>query len=58
MQWLKLLDAGLSPRMPEFDTRPIHVGFVMNTVALGWVILQVLQLSPVLHNHLRITDVT
>jgi hypothetical protein len=41
--WLRRLVAGLSPRRPEFDPGSVHVGFVVDTVALG----QVLRFSPV-----------
>jgi hypothetical protein len=45
--WLRLLVAGLSPQRPGFAPRSIHVGFVVDRVALGQVFLQVLRFSPV-----------
>jgi hypothetical protein len=33
--WLKRLDAGLSPRRSGFAPESIHVGFVVDKVALG-----------------------
>jgi hypothetical protein len=33
--WLRRSVAGLSPRRPGFDSRPVHVGFLVGTVALG-----------------------
>jgi hypothetical protein len=33
--WLRRLVAGLSPRRPGFDLRSVHVGFVVDKVALG-----------------------
>jgi hypothetical protein len=33
--WLRQLVAGFSPRRPGFDSGPIHVGFVVDKVALG-----------------------
>jgi hypothetical protein len=45
--WLRSLVAGLSPRRPGFAPRSIHVGFVMDKVALGQVFLRVLRFSPV-----------
>jgi hypothetical protein len=35
--WLRLLVAGLSPRRPGFDPGSVHVGFVVDKVALGQV---------------------
>jgi hypothetical protein len=37
VQWLRRLVAGLSPRRPGFDPGPVHVGFVVDKVALGQV---------------------
>jgi hypothetical protein len=60
MPWLKRLVAGLSPQRPWFTPGSIHVGFVVDKLALGQVFLQVLQFSPaniippLLHIH-RIT---
>jgi hypothetical protein len=53
--WLKRLVAGLSPRRPGFDPGSVHVGFVVDKVALGQVFPGVLLFSsvnfipPVLH---------
>ena len=53
--WLRLLVAGLPPRRPGFDPGPVHVGFVVDKVALGQVLPRVLRFSfvnfipPVLH---------
>jgi hypothetical protein len=33
--WLRRLAAGLPPRRPGFDPGPVHVGFVVDKVALG-----------------------
>ena len=33
--WLRLLVAGLSPLKPGFDSESVHVGFVVDKVALG-----------------------
>jgi hypothetical protein len=35
--WLRLVDAGLSPLRPGFDLGSVHVGFVVDNVALGQV---------------------
>jgi hypothetical protein len=35
--WLRRLVAGISPRRPGFDTGSVHVGFVVDKVALGLV---------------------
>jgi hypothetical protein len=35
--WLRRLVAGLSPRRPRFEPGPVHVGFVVNNMALGQV---------------------
>jgi hypothetical protein len=45
--WLRLLVAGVSLRSPGFEPRSLHVGFVVDNVALRQVFLQVLQFSPV-----------
>jgi hypothetical protein len=45
--WLRSLVAGLSPRRPGFAPGSIHVGFVVDRVALGQVFLRVLRFSPV-----------
>jgi hypothetical protein len=41
--WLRRLVAGLSPRRPA----SVHVGFVVDKVALGQVFLRVLRIFPV-----------
>jgi hypothetical protein len=48
--WLRRLVAGLSPWRPEFTPRSIHVGFVVDKVALGQVFLRVLQFSHQYHS--------
>jgi hypothetical protein len=56
--WLQRLVAGLSPRRPGFAPGSIHVGFVVDKVALGQVFLRILRFSPsniippLLHIHL------
>jgi len=45
--WLRRLVAGLSPRRPGFAPGSVHVGFVVDKVALGQVFLRVLRFSPV-----------
>jgi hypothetical protein len=45
--WLRSLAAGLSPRRPGFAPGSIHVGFVVDKVALAQVFLRVLRFSPV-----------
>jgi hypothetical protein len=56
--WLRRLVAGLSPLRPRFAPGSIHVGFVVDKVALGQVFLPVLRfsptniISPLLHTHL------
>jgi hypothetical protein len=45
--WLRSLVVGLSPRRPGFTPGSIHVGFVVDKVALGQVFLRVLRFSPV-----------
>jgi hypothetical protein len=53
--WLRRLVAGLPPRRPGFDAGSVHVGFVVDKVALGQLFLPVLRFStasfipPVLH---------
>ena len=37
VSWLRRLVAGLSPRRPGFDPGSVHVGFVVDKVALGQV---------------------
>jgi hypothetical protein len=54
--------ASLSPRRPGFDSRPIHVRFVIDRVALGQVFLRILQflsvsiISLVLHIHSQLNS--
>jgi hypothetical protein len=45
--WRRRLVAGLPPRRPGIDPESVHVGFVVNHVALGQVLLRVLRVSPV-----------
>jgi hypothetical protein len=45
--WLRRLVAGLSPRRPGFDPGPVHVGFVVDKVALVQVFTRVCRFSPV-----------
>jgi hypothetical protein len=45
--WLRRLVAGLSPRRLGFDPGSVHVGFVVDIVALGQVFPPVLDFSPV-----------
>jgi hypothetical protein len=45
--WLRRLVAGLSPRRAGFTPLSVHVGFVLDIVALGQVFLRVLRFSPV-----------
>jgi hypothetical protein len=45
--WLRRLVAGLSPRRPGFDRGPVHVGCVVDKVALGQVFPRVHRFSPV-----------
>jgi hypothetical protein len=42
------LVAGLPPRWPGFDPGSVHVGFVVDKVALGQVFPRVLRFSPVI----------
>jgi hypothetical protein len=41
--WFRQLVTGLSPRRPEFDPGSVHVGFVVDKLALGQVFPRVLQ---------------
>jgi hypothetical protein len=43
--WLRRLVTGLSPRRPGFNPGSVHVGFVVDAVALEQVFLQVLRFS-------------
>jgi hypothetical protein len=45
--WLRRLAAGLPPRRPGFDPGSVHVGFVVDKVALGQVFPRVPRFSPV-----------
>jgi hypothetical protein len=45
--WLRGLAAGLPPRRPGLDPESVHVGFVVDEVALGQVFPRVLRFSPV-----------
>jgi hypothetical protein len=45
--WLRWLAAGLSPRRPGLDPRPVNVGFVLNKVILSQFFFRVLQFSLV-----------
>jgi hypothetical protein len=45
--WLRRLVAGLSPRRPGFDPASVHVGFVVDKVALRQDFPRVLRFSPV-----------
>jgi hypothetical protein len=45
--WLRRLAAGLPPWRPRFDPGSVHVGFVVDKVALGQVFPRVLRFSPV-----------
>jgi hypothetical protein len=47
VSWLRRLAAGLPPRRPGFDPGSVHVGFVVDKVALGQVFPRVLRFSPV-----------
>jgi hypothetical protein len=55
--WLRLLVAGFSPRSPGFDSRSVHVRFVVDKVALRQGFLLVLRcfpfsiIPPMLHTH-------
>lgn len=63
---LQRLVVGLSPRMPVFDPRSVHVGFVVYKVALRKVIFSLLRFSPLstilplvnthFHLHLALTN--
>jgi hypothetical protein len=59
--WFTWLVAGLSPRSPGFDYRPVHMIFVVNKVAMGCVFLRLLQyisidiIPPMFHTHSHVT---
>ena len=42
---LQRLDAGLSPQMPGFDPRSVHVGLVVDKMALRKIIFRLLRFS-------------
>jgi hypothetical protein len=46
--WLRRLAASLPPRRPGCDPGSVHVGFVMDKVALGQVFPRGLRFSPVI----------
>jgi hypothetical protein len=48
--WLRRLAAGLPPRRFGADLGSVHVGFVVDKLALGQVFLQVLPFSSVTFN--------
>ena len=43
----KAISASLSPWRPEFSRRAVHIGFLVDKLALAMVSLHVLGLSPV-----------
>jgi hypothetical protein len=45
--WLRRLVGGLPPRRPEFDPGSVHMGFVVDKMALGQVFPRVLRFYPV-----------
>jgi hypothetical protein len=47
MPWLSRLVAGLPPRRPGIDPGSVHVGFVLDKVALGDVFPRVLHFYPI-----------
>jgi hypothetical protein len=55
--WIWRLITGLLPRRPEIKTRPLHVGFMVDEIALGHVLLRILRFSSAIiiplmsHNH-------
>jgi hypothetical protein len=56
--WLRWLVTGLSQQRPRFVPMSVHVGFVVDKVALAQVFLQVLRFPPAiivllgLHTHI------
>jgi hypothetical protein len=48
---LRRSGAGLSPRRPVFDTRSVHVRFVVDEVALGQIFLPVLRFPLSVPSH-------
>jgi hypothetical protein len=51
--WLRWLVAGLSPRRPGFEPGSIHVGFVVDKVALGQVFSEVFGFTLSISFHRR-----
>jgi hypothetical protein len=45
--WLRRLVAGLSPRRPGSDPGSVHVGFLVDKMALGQIFPRVLRFFPV-----------
>jgi hypothetical protein len=61
IQWLRQLATVLSPWILGFDPKPVHMGFVVEKMVLGYVFLRVLWFSPItvlpmLRTHLSITS--
>jgi hypothetical protein len=48
LPWLRRLIAHVSPPKSEFDPRPVHVGFMVNKVALVQGFLRVLRFHTVI----------
>lgn len=46
MLWLSQLVTGLTAERPGFNARPVHVGVVVNQVALGQVYIRILLFFP------------
>ena len=44
--WLRRLVAGPSPRRPRFNLRPVHMKFIVDTLAMRQVFLGIFRLSP------------
>jgi hypothetical protein len=51
--WLRRLVTGLSPHRPGFDPGSVHVGFLVDKVALGQVFPRVLPFPPCQLHSLR-----
>jgi hypothetical protein len=49
--WLRRLLSACSPRRPDFSPSPVHVGFVVDKVALGQVSFRVLRFPAVISFH-------
>jgi hypothetical protein len=45
--WFMRLVAGLSPLRPGIDPMSVHVGFVVDRMAMGQVFFRLLNFSPV-----------